>query len=359
MEKKILWSMAMVLLLFITVKPTTIGKQEIQVEAEPVKDPLNEKIENVLKNPILEGALTSVSIRSASTGDLVYSKLGDVNLRPASNLKLYTAAAALEVLGEDYKFSTEVWTDGKIIGNVLQGDLYVKGKGDPTLLKEDIAELVTQLKKQGVSIIKGNLIGDDTWYDSERYSKDLSWSDEGEYYGAAVSALTMSPNKDYDTGTIMVDLKPSTSIGKPASIKITPLTNLVSIKNETETVKKGEKKEIDINRDHDSNSIKIKGKIPVKSSPSRSWIAVTEPTELVIDQFKKALLEQGLLFIGDTSYRSTPSNATLLSKQQSMPLSEILVPMMKLSNNGLAEVLVKEMGKIQKGEGSWEKGLKY
>ncbi|WP_108671051.1 D-alanyl-D-alanine carboxypeptidase/D-alanyl-D-alanine-endopeptidase [Peribacillus acanthi] len=357
MEKKFLWIFTVLVMMVVTVKPMTIGQQEIQVDAEPVVlNSLDEKIEEVLKNPILDGALTSVSIRSAKTGELVYEKMGDVNVRPASNMKILTAAVALKVLGEDYRFSTEIWTDGVIVENVLQGNLYVKGKGNPTLLKEDLSELVIQLKKRGVTVIKGNIIGDDTWYDSERYSKDLSWSDEGEYYGAAVSALTISPNKDYDAGTVMIDLQPSSKIGNPARVKISPFTSLVSITNETKTVKKGEKKEINIKRRHDSNSIKIEGALPVNLS-SRSWIAVTDPSQLVMDQFKQALLEQGILFLGKTHFDTTPSKATLVLKHQSMPLKEMIVPMMKLSNNSIAEVLVKEMGRVHKGEGSWKKGI--
>ena len=95
--------------------------------------PLTAKIETILKDERLAGAVTGISIRKADTGDIIYSSSGDTRLHPASNMKLLTAAAALDTLGTEYRFSTEVWGDGIVNGNTLQGDLFLKGKGDPTL----------------------------------------------------------------------------------------------------------------------------------------------------------------------------------------------------------------------------------
>ena len=81
----------------------------------------------------MHGATTAISVRKASDGEVLYSNLGDTRVHPASVMKLLTGAAALETLGLDHTFKTELYADGPIKDGVLQGNLYLRGQGDPTL----------------------------------------------------------------------------------------------------------------------------------------------------------------------------------------------------------------------------------
>lgn len=311
----------------------------------------------VMNEPNLKGAIAGISIRSAKSGEILYQHAGDIRLRPASNLKLITAASALSALGENYQFTTEILTDGKLVGNKLTGNLYLRGKGDPTLLLEDLDVLAKKVKNSGIDVIFGNVIADDTWYDDERYSIDLTWSDETYYYGSAVSGLTVSPNKDYDSGTLILKVSPGKKAGSKAGISIQPSNNYVKIINNAKTGTKEEKKDINIIREHGKNVITIEGTMPVHANTIQEWMTVWEPTGYALDVFKQSLAKQGIHVIGTEGIAKTPDSAALLATDLSIPLKELLVPFMKLSNNGHGETLVKEMGRVRYGEGSWEKGI--
>ncbi|WKA60514.1 D-alanyl-D-alanine carboxypeptidase/D-alanyl-D-alanine-endopeptidase [Planococcus shenhongbingii] len=316
-------------------------------------------INGILQDKRLDGATTGVSVRKADSGEVIYDHFGDVRLKPASNTKLFSSMAALETLGEDYQFTTEIHTDGKLKGKVLQGNLYLKGKGDPTLLQEDFEQFAAELKSQGIQKVKGDLIGDDTWYDDERLSEDITWKDEIYYYGAQVSALTASPNEDYDAGSVIVEVNPGDQRGTETKVTLTPHTDYVNVINKTTTVPAGQKKTVSITRDHGTNDILIEGEMPLEGSRTREWIAVSEPAGYALDLFENALLAEGIQLTGNHGLEmgETPEGTTMLADRKSMPLRDLFIPFMKLSNNGHAEILAKEMGQVVSAEGSWDAGL--
>lgn len=337
--------------------PFSHTKEQIALATDVVnslENRLNQFINNEQK---LNGAIAGISIRSASTGKVIYEHFGDIRLKPASNMKLLTAATALSVLGKDYTFRTELLTDGVVVFTTLQGNLYLRGKGDPTLLKDDFDLLAKKIRQSGITTIQGNVIGEDSWYDHVRYSDGLTWSDESAYYGAQISALTASPDKDFDSGTVIIEVRPSEKIGRKATISVKPKTDYVKIINNAITVSKKGTKTIKIFREHGTNTIVVNGNIPIKASSVKEWVSVKEPTEYAVNLFEKSLKEHDIKLLGDVDVGITPTNATRLAVHESMTLAELMVPFMKLSNNGHAEVLVKEMGKVVKGEGSWDKGI--
>lgn len=361
MEKKRSWKWGVLLFLaaVLAFSPVQWGKTNQSAGADEEYAGLANRVNQILQDERLDGALAGVSIRKADSGEVVYDHFGDVRLKPASNTKLFSSTAALETLGEDYQFSTEVLTDGKLAGKVLQGNLYLKGKGDPTLLQEDFEQFAAELKSQGIQKVKGDLIGDDTWYDDERLSEDLTWKDEIYYYGGQVSALTASPNEDYDAGSVIVEVNPGDRAGSETKVTLTPYTDYVNIINKTTTVAAGKEKTVSITREHGSNDIIIEGEMPLEGSRTREWIAVWEPSGYALDLFENALLAEGIQLIGKhkMAMGKTPEGSTLLAERKSMPLRELFIPFMKLSNNGHGEILAKEMGRVVSGEGSWDAGI--
>jgi len=321
------------------------------------RDILKDRLDAYLKTePLLQGALIGISIRDAKTNETLYDHMGDIRLRPASNMKLLTAAVSLEVLREGYSFKTEIRTDGKQEGHILHGNLYLIGKGDPTLNPDDFDSFAEKLKKQGITLIEGNVSGDESWYDNVRLSTDMIWSDEQYHYGSQVSALTASADDDYDSGSVIIEVEPGAE-GGAAKVKVHPETNYVTVVNESVTGSNDMEEDITVTREHAKNIITVDGTIPSNSEEIEERMSVWEPTGYALDLFDQALAKHGISVHGNLSAGTAPEQTEILLEHPSIPLEELLIPFMKLSNNGIGETLIKEMGKQVYGEGSWEKGL--
>lgn len=334
---------------------STVPEQQIELHQDEQFD----GIDKILQDSRLQGATTAISIRRAADGGLLYENNGDVRVRPASVMKLFTAAAALEKLGIEHVFKTSVFTDGEVKDGTLMGDVYLVGQGDPTLTQEDLTTLAQAVKEKGIHTIHGHIYGDDTWYDNVRLSQDLNWSDEPFYTGAQISALTFSPNDDYDAGTVIVEVYPGAKPGEEAIIRMVPKNDYIHIMNEVKTVQKKGGKSLSAERLHGTNTIVVKGSIPAGAHKTRVWASVWEPTAYTVHLFKNTLEKQGIKLptVNKIERKKVPKEAVQLTEISSMPLDELLNPFMKLSNNGHGEVLVKEMGKVVGEEGSWDKGL--
>ncbi|WP_408634149.1 D-alanyl-D-alanine carboxypeptidase/D-alanyl-D-alanine endopeptidase [Planococcus lenghuensis] len=333
------------------------GADELFTEKEGRYSGLAGKLNRIIADNRLMGALAGVSIRKADTGEKIYDHYGEMRLRPASNMKLFSGAAALEILGENYRFTTEIHTDGTLEEGVLNGSLYLIGKGDPTLVEGDFRTFAIELKKQGIRRVNGDLIGDDTWFDAVRLSSGITWTDETYYYGSQISALTASPNSDYDAGSVLVEVHPGKEEGAAAQVMLSPSTDYVSVTNRAITAGADEPNSIEILRVHGTNEITVTGSIPSGTEKAREWISVWEPAGYALRLFYQALAAEGIEING-LRMGKVPADTALLTDRQSMPLRELLIPFMKLSNNGHAEILTKEMGRKVHGEGSWDAGLR-
>lgn len=319
---------------------------------------LSKTIDTILEHGNLSGAITGVSIRN-SENEIIYEHNGDVRLIPASNMKIITTVAALEVLGPEYQYETAIKIDGEIKKGTLHGDLYLVGKGDPTLQAKDFELLAKSIKEHGIDKIKGSIYADDSWYDHVRYSQDLSWRHENNYVGNAISSLTVAANDDYLLGAVIVDVYPAKEIGQKPEVVITPETDYIRIVNKGKTVSAGSPLTLSDNREHGSNVLHIEGDIPQKTQHYQRWRAVWEPTGYALDLFAKGLEKNKIKFSKDNlSVKAAPEVSETIVTRKSVPLKEIILPFMKKSNNGLGEMLVKEMGRVELNDGSWESGIK-
>ena len=178
--------------------------------AAPVKK-LQDRIASILSAPDLAHGFWGIEVESLATGKILYSQNADKLFTPASNTKLFTTAAALALIGPDYKFRTTVETAGTLdrYGR-LNGDLVLVGRGDPNLSGRELPyNLKTQrnddaiqalealadaLVQKGVKFVDGDIVGDDSYFAFERYGEGWSQDDLVSSDGAPASALTINDN---------------------------------------------------------------------------------------------------------------------------------------------------------------------
>ncbi|MGW0821537.1 D-alanyl-D-alanine carboxypeptidase/D-alanyl-D-alanine endopeptidase [Streptomyces sp. NPDC002845] len=319
---------------------------------------LPEAVDTILGDARMEGGEASVVVADARTGDLLYAHQPTTRLMPASNTKLPTSAAAMEILGPDHRFTTDVLATGRRYGSTLAGDLYLRGTGDPTLLAADYDRLAARIAEAGIKRVGGRLIADDTRFDDQRLGRSWAVDDESAYYSAQISALSVAPDTDYDTGTVIVQVTPGATAGDEPTVTVTPDTGYVDIDVRATTVAAGGANTLGVEREHGTNTIVVSGTTPVGGAGTKEWVAVWEPTGYAAAVFRDALTAHGVKVTGPTRLgRATPTAARKLAEHASMPLKDLLIPFMKLSNNMHAEALTKAMGYEVSGEGTWSAGL--
>ncbi|MEE1132252.1 MAG: D-alanyl-D-alanine carboxypeptidase/D-alanyl-D-alanine-endopeptidase [Caryophanon sp.] len=300
----------------------------------------------------MKGVQATIAVRDLDTNTLVYGYNQNLALAPASNMKLLTAAAALHHLGTDYEMTTDLYIDGTIEGNTLNGNVYVRGEGDPTFQADDFITFANALKAKGITQINGHFYGDESWFTGPRLAPGIGRTDELQYYGAQISALTMSPNNDYDASTMIVSATGS-SVGKAPTLTYMPNSSGMNIVNQAKTVAKGKANTLSIKRQYNTNRIIVSGSIPVGAT-KREWMTLYSPTLNTLVAMKQVWEMQGVTFIkgSQQTYAKVPKHAELIHSVKSIPMDDIVYMMNKLSNNSIADILVKTLGRVVKGEGS-------
>ncbi|KUJ65034.1 D-alanyl-D-alanine carboxypeptidase [Streptomyces albus subsp. albus] len=319
---------------------------------------LKKALDRILADQRLAGGAASVVVADAATGGIRYEHRATDRLMPASNTKLITSAAAMDILGPGYRYRTEVLSDGRRSGSVLEGDLYLRGTGDPTLLAKDYDRLAADLRATGVTRVTGRLVADDTRFDTQRLGRGWAGDDESAYYSAQISALTVAPDTDYDAGTVIVQAAPGARTGDRPKITVTPANGYPRIDNRATTAARGTPSTLGVERRHGGNTITVSGRLPLGAAPVKEWVSVWEPTGYAAAVFRAALTAHGVRVDGASRLgAATPPAAKPLATHRSMPLKQLLVPFMKLSNNGHAEALTKTIGYQVAGRGTWQAGL--
>lgn len=329
--------------------------------AQNVAQKLEASAKNLLSTSAAYSAQLSVYVGDEA-GNLVYEYNGDQGLSSASTQKIFTAAAILETLGTDYRYTTTASYSGNISEGNLGGNLYIKSNGDPTLgswryenykpenFKKKFLEA---LKQKGITKISGDLIMDDSYFNFQTTPGGWPWNDMGNYYGAGVWGLNWRENQ--------FDLNMN---GKTMKSRNVDLPNLQWV-NSLETG--GSSDQSLIYTAPYSNVAYITGTLPAK--PITVSGSMPNPPLTLGHELKNWLKEAGIDFQGNITTTSmqeisgkkiqlAPQNTTFL-EYQSPTLDKIVYWFLRKSVNFYGETFIKTLGKEKKNEGSFDAGVSY
>jgi D-alanyl-D-alanine carboxypeptidase/D-alanyl-D-alanine-endopeptidase (penicillin-binding protein 4) len=240
-------------------------------------------LERALHVPFVSLGATGAVVLDLETGETVYSHNASLSLRPASNEKLAVTYAALTALGPAFRIETDVLGTGEQAGSTWQGDLVLKGYGDPTLSSAGLADLARQVRAAGILRVTGRVLGDESWFDSRRTV--IGWK--------AAFYIFESP----------------------------PLSALI----------------VDRGR--------------VGRFTSR------DPSLAAAQLFRAALVHAGVKVAGGAAHGVAGDESLPLAAVDSPPLNAIVHWMDRVSDNFVAEMLVKQLGAVQGSQGSTAAGV--
>lgn len=272
---------------------------------------------------------------------------------PASSLKVITGAAALQILGVDYRFETKLFTDGRQKRHEIKGNLYIKGCGDPELAISALEELVFALKLRGVQRIDGDLCVDISAFDDIAQGPGWMWDEGAEFYNSPLSALIVNHS------CLDLWVRPNASVDGTPTIYIRPKTEYARVYSDAAVSK--EENTISVKRRWMSkeNIIDITGKIPMTAEPYYAAIPLEAPHMFTAVVFKELLSKNDIGLSGEIRIKSAPETATEIASYSSRPLAQIVEQMMKESDNLIADMLFKKIGEVRFGApGTWQKGTR-
>ncbi|MBT5551589.1 MAG: D-alanyl-D-alanine carboxypeptidase/D-alanyl-D-alanine-endopeptidase [Nitrospina sp.] len=313
------------------------------------------RIKKILSNSCLRKNNFGIKIYSLDRGESLFALREKKLFIPASNLKILTTAVALETLGPSYRFPTQLFTDGILKGEVLEGNLYIKGYGDPKFVTEQMWLLVNELKNLPLKKITGNIIGDDSFFDNQKRVKTWIKNPGAQAYEAPLGALSFNFN------TVKAYVSPGRKAGSRPEIVIEPDTEYITLDNQARTLKPGTRNRLIVNRvDRKGfDEIAVSGGIRLDQPRAQYFLNITDPTQYTLSALKKYLGHVGIQFQGNIEKGTVPENATELLTHESEPLRTALQGLNKFSNNFVAEQIIKTIGAEKYGApGTTLKGLK-
>ena len=341
-------------------------KPPTTAEAKPASPPTNasaaelaKHIDNAIDSSELRSARWGVSVISMADGSTIYQRDADRLFTPASNMKIYTTAVALDLLGADYRWRTSVYAAALPDANgVIKGDLVLYGRGAPDFVarskdetRGSLAKLADDLYARGIRSVSGNVVGDESYFRGEPIGDGWQWNDLQWYFGAEASALSINGNE------VDINFVPAAK-SEDSVVRTTDTQNYVTVQNRMAVGKSGARPTIGVHRGLSDNNIEVWGEFAPGSKGFGARLSVHDPAGWAAKLFLDALKTRGIAVASQTMARSSrapqsqrfnPNQAVELASVSSQPLSEIVKKTNKESNNLYAELILRTLGR-ERGE---------
>ncbi len=309
---------------------------------------LEKRIPALIQQRQAAHAFWGVSIYDLDQDSLLFSRNAERGFLPASNQKLLTTAAAIDLLGSNYRYETTLSFEGTTTDSVMQGDLRLEGSGDPTFGStalrrlDPLREWAERLAEMGVRRIEGRLIGDDDAFKEEGYPDGWNVNyltrDKGEQMGLSAGGIS------YRDNSVPVTIQ-ATQPGNPPNVHVRP-KGAVEIENRAVTSERWRGSTLLINRTFTTNKLTLTGSVARSYEGVRN-VPVSDPTAFTLRVFQEHLQEVGIetdLEIMDAGSLDVSTDGEPIFVALSPPLSEIVRVVNKRSDNFYAEQVFRTYG---------------
>ena len=276
---------------------------------------------------------------SLTTGDTLFSRNAGLSLNPASTLKLYTTALAFDQLGPAHRFTTDVLRDGDVSHGTLNGNLVIRGGGDPALSRRyfsgdgngPMRALAKQVAEAGIRRVNGDVIGDDRAFEAKPVPDGWLTRYLHASYAARVSALSLNEN------LVQVVVTPGRA-GQPGTVRLEPATTAYTVTNVSSTRARSRGAQLVVTGGEDG-IIRVRGWIGTASETRVYGLVVPEPARFTTGAFVRALRDLGIVVEGRARVAPTPAGAVRVATLPSPPLAELAGVMNRESINHYAELI--------------------
>ncbi|HXG28085.1 MAG TPA: D-alanyl-D-alanine carboxypeptidase/D-alanyl-D-alanine-endopeptidase [Nevskiales bacterium] len=314
-------------------------------------------VESVENSGIDESDLSLLAVEGTGRNAKVLLSLNpNKALIPASVTKLVTAAAALREFPPGTRFETRLLANGEQNDRILNGDLVLKGGGDPSFKPATLAELVARMARSGIREVRGDILVDDSYFDSVRIDASRSDTERvDKAYDAPVGAMSFNWN------TVAVYVRPAEHAGQPARVVVEPASDYIRIRGEVKTGVGRGRPRVGVRRiadpSHPGDTIEVNGYIGQQVEEVMAYKNITQPDLWSGENLKQELKRQGIGVSGRVRRGTAAFGARTLASVQGDTVQEIIVEMNKASNNFVAEMLAKNLSAHSQPPGNLERGM--